>query len=314
MASAIFPSRMNRIHRIAARAAAAIAVLLALAACTDAQHSPSGSQLSGVLLDPQLSEVSGLAASRRHPDVLWLHDDGGNPARLFAVSTRGQRLATLWVEGVPKTDWEDIAAFELDGRAYLLLADVGDNGGLRKTLQLHVVEEPERIENARLEPAWSIAFRWPDGARDCEAVAVDAARGQILLVSKKRQPPELFSLPLRPAGTGLQTATRLGLLAGVPQADADSRRRSPRRARLLSQVSAADVSPDGRTLAVMTYSDLLLYRREGRQGWAEAVARPPKVSELPWLPQAEALGWAADGQSLYATGEFIPAPLYRITP
>ena len=303
-------------HLIAARAVATVALLLALslAGCADAERPVPGTQLSGLLLDPQLSETSGLAASRRHRDVLWLHDDGGNPARLFAVSTRGQRLATLRLEGVPKTDWEDIAAFELDGRAYLLIADTGDNGGLRKTLQLHIVEEPDRIENARLKPAWSIAFRWPDGARDCEAVAVDAARGQILLVSKKRQPPELFALPLRPAGTGLLTATRAGLLAGVPQADADTRRRSARRARLVSQVTAADVSPDGRTLAVMTYRNLLLYPRGARQGWADAVARPPKTSVLPWLPQAEALGWSADGRSLYATGEFIPAPLYRITP
>ena len=306
--------------RIAARATAAIAsiaavaLLLALAACADTERTPPGAQLSGVLLDPQLNEISGLAASRRHRDVLWLHDDGGNPARLFAVSPHGRRLATLRLEGVPKTDWEDIAAFELDGRAYLLIADTGDNGGLRKTLQLHVVAEPAKIENARLKPVWSIAFRWPDGARDCEAVAVDAARGQILLVSKKRQPPELFTLPLRPADAGLLTATRVGLLAGVPQADAELRRRSPRRARLVSQVTAADVSPDGRTLAVMTYRHLLLYPRGAQQGWAGAVARPPNTIVLPWLPQAEALGWASDGRSLYATGEFIPAPLYRITP
>ena len=299
--------------RIAAHAAAA-ALLCVLCACGDTGRDPPGAKLSGVLLDPQLNEISGMAASRRHPGVLWLHDDGGNPARLFAVGTRGQRLATLRLEGVPKTDWEDIAAFELDGRAYLLVADVGDNGGLRRTLQLHVVEEPARIENARLKPAWSIAFRWPDGARDCEAVAVDAARGQILLVSKKRQPPELFTLPLRPSGMRLLTATLVGRLAGMPQPDAESRRTSPRRARLAGQVTAADVSPDGRTLAVMTYRYLLLYPRGPRQSWADAVARPPKTHVLPWLPQAEALGWTADGHALYATGEFIPAPLYRITP
>jgi hypothetical protein len=177
-----------------------------------------------------------------------------------------------------------------------------------------VVEEPARIRNARLKPAWSIVFRWPDGARDCEAVAVDAARGQILLVSKKRQPPELFTLPLRPSGTRLLTATRVGRLAGVPQPDAESLRRSPRRARLLGHVTAADISPDGRTLAVMTYRNLLLYPRGPRQSWATAVSRPPRVTALPWLPQAEALGWAANGRGLYATGEFIPAPLYLVTP
>ena len=273
---------------------------------------PRGGALSGVLLDSQLSEVSGLAASRRHRGVLWLHDDGGNPARLFAVNPDGDRLATLRIDGVTKTDWEDMAAFRLDGRAYLLIADTGDNGGLRRTLQLHVIEEPARLENARLKPAWSIAFRWPDGPRDCEAVAVDERTGQILLVSKKRQPPELFVVPLR-SQHGVQTARRIGRLAGVPQAGVEERRQNPRRARVAGQVTAADIAPDGGTLAVMTYRDLLLYPRGGAD-WGQAVARAPRVETLPWLPQAEAMGWSADGKVLYVTGEFIPAPLYRVVP
>ncbi|UHQ24652.1 hypothetical protein LVB77_08175 [Lysobacter sp. 5GHs7-4] len=296
------------------RAVVLAAALAAAGAC--ARHEPGepGSELSGMLVDGQLDEISGLAASRRHPNVLWMIDDGGNPERLFAVGDDGQRLATFRIEGVTKTDWEDVAAFRLGGRNYLLIADTGDNGGLRRSLQLHVVEEPAKLENARLRPAWSIAFRWPDGARDCEAVAVDAANGRILLISKKRQPPELFTLPLRPAGNGLLTAQRAGALAGVPQPSAKDLERKPRSARLQSQVTAADVSPDGRTLAVMTYRYLLLYPRRNGQSWSAAVAAPPKLTPLPWLPQAEALGWAADGRSLYATGEFVPAPLYRITP
>lgn len=269
--------------------------------------------LAGVLLDSQLAEISGLAASRRHPGVLWLHDDGGNPARLFAIGTNGDRKATLRVEGVTKTDWEDIAAFRMDGRDYLLVADVGDNGGLRRTLQLHAIEEPKRLVNARVKPAWSIAFRWPDGARDCEAVAVDVAQRQILLVSKKRTPPELFALPLRPQ-RGIQTARPIGRLAGVPAPDAQQLRENPRQARTSAQITAADLSPDGRTLAVMSYRDLLLYPRESGQSWVAALARRPRVAPLPWLPQAEALGWSADGKALYVTGEFIPAPLFRIEP
>lgn len=296
-----------------------IASLLVAAGCTRSDDNAGsgngpGNELSGVLLDLQLDEVSGLAASHRHDSVLWLHDDGDNPPRLFAVNDRGGRLATFGIEGVTKTDWEDIAAFELDGRHYLLIADTGDNGGLRRTLQLHVVEEPATLKNARLTPAWSIAFRWPDGARDCEAVAVDPRRGEILLVSKKRQPPELFSLPLRPPAGELLTASRLGTLSGVPRPDRERLEQAPKRARLDGQVTSASLSPDGNTLAVMTYRYLLLYPRAEGANWADAVAGPPRASLLPWLPQAEALGWAADGRSLYATGEFIPAPLYRITP
>ena len=296
------------------RALAALACGLVLAACSDGAGTQPGARLTGLLIDPQLDEISGIAASRRHRDILWLHDDGGNPARLFAVNTRGQRRATFRIEGVPKTDWEDIASFRHEGRDYLLIADVGDNGGLRKSLQLHAVEEPARLSNARLRPAWSIAFRWPDGARDCEAVAVDARRGRILLISKKRQPPELFELPLRPGGSQLQTARRLGTLAGIPQADETTRKRWPRRARLYGQVTAADISPDGRQLAVMTYHHLLVYTRGAGQSWSAAAAAPARVRALPALPQPEALAWDVDGASLFATGEFVPAPLYRITP
>lgn len=295
------------------------ALLLAstlLLACTT--QPPPFAQLSGMLLESRLDEISGLAASRVHEDVLWMLDDGGNGARLFAVGTRGGLQATFPVAGVAKTDWEDIAAFELDGRHYLLVADTGDNGGLRRSLQLHVIEEPASLDEAAqrvpLEPAWSIVFRWPDGARDCEAVAVDARRGEILLVSKKRTPPELFALPLRPRGDDVLVARRLGALAGVPVPDAEALRANPRMARIRHQVTAADVAPDGRRLAVMTYNEVLLYRRRGDESWDRATARNPVVHDLPWLPQAEALGWDAAGRGLYATGEFTPAPLLYLNP
>ena len=290
-----------------------LAALLAVAAGCSAP--PPFAQLSGLMLDAQLDEVSGLAVSMRHDDVLWMINDGGNDAHLYAVSPRGSKLATLQVEGVDNTDWEDIAAFALDGRDYLLVADTGDNGGLRKTLQLHVFEEPARVADATVRPAWSIVFRWPDGARDCEAVAVDPASGEVLLVSKKRHPPELFAVPLRPvAGDAPQVARLLGTLAGVPQGDREEVAANPELARLRSQVTAADIARDRHALAVLTYRDVLVYHRRGREGWAEAVARRPEVHPLPWVPQAEALGWSADGRALFATGELSPAPLFFLHP
>ena len=294
--------------------AALLAAMLLGAMVAGCSDPPPFAQLSGLLLDAQLDEVSGLAASRRHPDTLWMLNDGGNAANVYAVSRRGSKLATLRIDGVDNTDWEDLAAFDLDGRHYLLVADTGDNGGLRRTLQLHVIEEPATLANATIKPAWSIVFRWPDGARDCEAVAVDAAAGQVLLVSKKRQPPELFALPLRPRDHGLQVARELGTLAGMPQPDAEELRANARLARIRSQVTAADIAPDRHAMAVLTYRDVLVYPRRSRETWAQALARPPRVHPLPWLPQAEALGWSADSHALYATGELSPAPLLYLNP
>jgi hypothetical protein len=292
----------------------AVALTLAIAASGCEAPPPPFAQLSGLILDTRLADLSGLAASHVHPDTLWGVDDGGNAPALYAIGTRGGVQARFRVAGVVNTDWEDLATFDLGDRHYLLIADTGDNGGLRKTLQLHVVEEPATLADATLRPAWSIAFRWPDGPRDCEAVAVDSARGQVLLVSKRRQPPELFTLPLRPRDRGLQVARRIGRLAGIPKPDAEALRGDPVLARMRDQVTAADVSPDGRTLAVLTYRSVLFYPRRGSGSWSAAAASTPRVHSLTWLPQAEALAWAADGRGLYASGEHSPAPLLYLNP
>ncbi|PJK12014.1 hypothetical protein CO610_00605 [Lysobacteraceae bacterium NML95-0200] len=270
-------------------------------------------RLSGLITHEKLSEISGMAASRRESGRLWVIDDGGNPAQLHAISRRGRYLGSVNIAGVKKVDWEDLASFELDGKPYLMIADTGDNGGIRKTLQLHVIAEPDSetlAQGGQVEPAWSINFRWPDGARDVEALAVDATSGQIILVSKKRQPPQLFTLPLRPAketGRKTETAALAGTLAGVPQASASERRKNPSFARLRSQVTAADIAPQRDAIAILTYDNLLLYRRRPQQSWAQALTSAPQVISLRFLPQAEALAWSPSG--IHVTSELSPAPL-----
>ena len=294
---------------------AAIALLACLAAACAAPALPFA-RLSGLVTSAGLREISGLAASRAHPGVLWAINDSGNPARLHAISRRGRLLASFPVEGARNIDWEDLASFTLHGRHYLLVADTGDNGGRRRNVALHVFEEPATLDGAALRPAWTVRMRWPDGPRDCEAVAVDARDGRILLVSKKREPPELFSLPLSPTPDGQEwpEPRRIGRLSGVPQPGPDLQRTDPQLARHFAQVTAADVSPDGRTLAVLTYGSVLFYRRDAGQEWGEAVASAPQAHDVPLIPQAEALAWTTGGAGLYASGEFSPAPLFYLSP
>ncbi|MDE2381869.1 MAG: hypothetical protein KGL71_06625, partial [Xanthomonadaceae bacterium] len=157
--------------------------LATLLVCITACSAPSlpFARLAGLITHRELDEISGLAASHVHEDVLWVHNDSGNPARLYAISTRGRLLARFDVVGAKNIDWEDIASFNLNGKHYLLLADTGDNGGQRRDFALHVIEEPAQLTSGVVRPAWSIRAHWPDGPRDCEAVAVDAATGQVLL-------------------------------------------------------------------------------------------------------------------------------------
>ena len=287
------------------------ALLLGVAAC--APPALPFSRLAGLITSAELNEISGLATSHVHEDVLWAINDGGNPARLHAINRRGRVMARFDVDGARNIDWEDLASFTLRGKHYLLVADTGDNGGKRKDIVLHVFEEPATLKDAVLRPAWTIRARWPDGPRDCEAVAVDAVAGQVLLVSKKRNPPDLFALPLAKS-RGVREARRIGRLAGVPQASAELHRNDPALAKLFPQVTAADLSPDGSTLAVLTYGSVLFYRRTPGDGWNAAVSRMPEAHDVPLIPQAEALAWSAGGAGLYATGEFKPAPLFYLSP
>jgi hypothetical protein len=291
----------------------------------------SGPEYAGLLYDPDLSEVSGLAASRAQPGNFWINNDGGNGESLILIQPvpgsaldvdgdgddasgdRAVHVASVTVTGVTNVDWEDLDSFVLDGRNYLLVADTGDNGGIRRTLKLHVIEEPAKPRDGdKVAPAWSIEFAWPDGARDCEAVAVDAARGEILLVSKKRVPPELFRVPLRPAGPGVQTAERIGTLAGIVQPREQELKQNPVYGRYRSQVSGADLSPNGRVLAVLNYTRVYFFvRPDGSQPWQQSQLERAGALEFPWLPQAEAIAFSIDGMSLILGGEQRPSPLIR---
>jgi len=292
-------------------------LVLALAACDGGVPVGGGATLTGVSTNSDLDEVSGMAASRVQPGRLWLHDDSGNPPRLFAISPHATDLGTWTVEDAGKVDWEDIASFDEHGKPYLLIADTGDNGGVRKVLTLLAVPEPQAgARGDTVRPAWRVQFRWPDGARDCEAMTVDERAGVALLITKKRQPPQLFEVSLHPTGAGVQTAKLVGLLPDIPQPDARDIADNPTLAKLSTQVTAADLSPDGLTLAVLTYRHVLLYRRDSRDmPWHEAFVRhPPRELPMPLLPQPEAIAWSQDGQRLYLSGEMAPALIYAVTP
>lgn len=267
----------------------------------------------GLLTDTRLAEVSGLAASRQVEGALWAINDGGNGPFLHRLGPRAARQLSVRVAGAENVDWEDLASFQWRGKPYLAIADTGDNGGLRRESRILIVEEPTNVADGAVLPlAWVQRFRWPDGPRDCEAIAVDARRGEILLVSKKRVPPELFRLPLDPGAGATQVATRIGTLGGIRQPTTEDLLRNPVYGRYRSQISGADLSPNGRVLAVLNYRAVSLYTRDNNGAWETALANPETLA-FPWLPQAEAIAFSSDGRSLLIASEQLPSPMLKFT-
>lgn len=290
---------------------ALLTLLLLLSSAPAAAARWSEPEIAGVVTDPALAEISGLAASRTHPGAYWTINDGGNGPRLHLMDADGTWRASVDVAGVQNQDWEDLASFELDGRHYLMIADTGDNGGIRRELRLHAIEEPAALD-APVRVAWTVPFVWPDGPRDCEAIAVDARRGEALLLSKKRVPPELFRLPLRaPAADEPAVAELVGTLTGIEQPDAADLEQNPTYGRYRAQITGADLSPNGRVLAVLNYRSVHFLVRDRGATWTAALAAPAPSLAMPWIPQAEAIGFSLDGGTLLIGSEQLPSPLLR---
>jgi hypothetical protein len=296
----------------------------------EADYRPA--MLVGNLSDPELDEASGLARSHRAHDRMWLINDSGNLPRLYAIGLAGEHHGIVEVRDVENDDWEDIASYVQDGTPYLLIADVGDNRQGKPTRWLHAVEEPE-LEPGRAPPSaevvWTLPFRYADGPRDSESVAVDAMRGEILLLSKRDTPAHLYRLPLPRSGDEIPAepavARFLTEVRNIPQPTrADAIRRYPR-GPMLEMPTSLDVSEDGRLALVLTYHSAYLFERSPDEDWAAAFRGLPARISLPrlngfesagFLPGSEAFAVTPErgAQGFFVTSERPRGPLYRFVP
>jgi hypothetical protein len=205
-----------------------------------------------------LSEASGVAASRRTPGVFWAHNDSGEPV-IFALDLQGAVNGRVRVAGASVDDWEDIAVGPCPQGSCVYIADIGDNSGTRKHITVYRVVEPAPGE-AATSPAEVFKAEYPDGPHDAESLFVAADSDVFLITKGSPGPVALYRFP-RPLTT--DRTSRLERI-GTPVADAKTEAKD--------RPTAADVSPDGQWVAVRTTHFIAFYRTSdliaGR--WREA--------------------------------------------
>lgn len=252
-------------------------------------------------------EASGLARSWRHPGQYWALNDSGGAAALFRFDAEGRVTQRLDLPAIDNIDWESLHSFERDGRAWLLIADVGDNRARRDQVQLHVLPEPAEGE---APPIQTLRLLFEDGPRDVEAVAWDPWADEVLLLSKRDQPARLYSL-LLDVSADLSVA-RLRAELSLPPPTAQDLREDPRFGRYRSQPTGMDISRDGRKLLVQTYKHAYLFERARGEAWPDVLARSPRVIEMPVLPQTEGASFNHDESALLAISEQLPTRLLKV--
>lgn len=284
-------------------------------AAADAPRPVSRPGIAAIVTDARLGELSGLARSSYLRDRYWAINDGGNGNRLLLIDGRGHVLRSYEVPGVENVDWEDIASFEWRQRKRLLIADTGDNSGTRHDARLLLLDEPDpSIAQSPLAPPLRITLRYPDAPHDVEAMTVDAATKDILLLTKRTVPPVLFRLPLgsfdRPDATVVPQ--KVVDLSGVPQPSEREIARDGALSRYRSQTTAMKLDCSGRGLLVLTYDAIYRYQREDGQSWKAALrGQEPGRSSISLLPQAEAMELDWGCENLFVGSEKAPVPLLR---
>jgi hypothetical protein len=279
-----------------------------LAACADATGGPPlPSPPREFTVDAgAVHESSGLARSHRAPGIFWTHNDSGNAAEAFAIDESGRLAGTLVLSGVPNFDWEDMASFVERGVPRLLFADIGDNGAIRTSVTLHIVDEPdfaarERPFRLAVAPVRSIEFHYPDGPRDAESVFVDPGEAAIYILSKRDDIPRLYRVPLA-SPKGEVTAEALGEIP-VPRATPADRK--PRR---INWVTSMDVDERGTRLVLVTMARAHVYPRKAGEPWAAVLRRAPMTFGLPDYDQIEGVALTPDGRAIAVISEGSPAP------
>lgn len=221
----------------------------------------------------RLAEISGLAYSAQHDQIVWAHNDSGGGPRLYALDVATCEIqAVLRVQGTRARDPEAIAVGTgVTGAPVLWWGDVGDNTASRRFVEIVEVPEPTVLRSGSVR-ATPYRVRL-DQPQDAEALLADGDRlwliGKGLLGGTVWQLPQ----PLR--------ADRTGRARPVGTEEA--------------LVTDAAMRPGG-GYAVRDYSEVRIYSGEPPGTLIDRMPLPQQI-------QGEAMTWTPDGTGLIIASE-----------
>ncbi|TDE13769.1 hypothetical protein [Dyadobacter psychrotolerans] len=188
------------------------------------------------------TESSGLAKGEK-VNTFWTHNDSGGKPELYEIDPSGKLLSTKAIAGAENIDWEDLAR-EGDGTLYI--GDFGNNDNNRQTLDIYKLPAGKSsAEKITFNYAGQKTF--PPAAAgmiyDCEAFFYSSKN--LYLFSKKGFKSDeyvrLYRMPAEPGNYSLSPVDSI---------------------QIETQVTSADISPDGKTFALLTYGKVLLFAIE----------------------------------------------------
>ena len=198
---------------------------------------------------------------------------------MYAVGPDGSDLGGFDIAGAFAFDWEDMAAGPGTDptTSNLYFGDIGDNFSIRGgRITVYRVPEPDLdgLEGP-LTGAVALEFEYPDGTYNAEALFV--TDGSIYIVTKDRDEARVYRGSSDGDGSGVETLELVTTLT------------------LGAEVSGADISWDGSTIALRGYTSVWMWRKAQGATVAEALSGEPCEAPSPDEVQGEAIAFLSNG-------------------
>lgn len=261
----------------------------------------------GNISSREITESSGLVASRCNKNTFWTHNDSGNGAFIYALDKTGKKLGTWKVNGAKNRDWEDIAATKNEaGECYLYIGDIGNNSRMRSELRIYKLKEPKvdpgdrRSNEKKPRPtskAEIIRFVYPDIRHDSEALLVQPKTEEIYILTKRYSGASgVYKLPKDYKKTRVNKLEKVGdvSLPALPN----------------GSVTGGEISLDGKRVILCDYFngyelELPKTANEFDEIWKDE----PSIIKLGKREQGESICYSLDMNAIYATSEKRNSPL-----
>ncbi len=261
---------------------------------------PTGSEGTqiGVVADESLDEISGMVVSRMNPGVIWVHNDSGDGARLYAIDTSGALVATFDLARISAFDIEDIAIGPGpdDGVSYIYLADIGDNVGKRTSVSIYRFREPnvDAGDTQTIKGVDELTASYPGPPRNAETLVVDPETGTPYVVTKADgDMSDIYEF----RGPVMELVATIDPASGRSLAN--------------PAMTGGDAAPDGQSIILRTYGRAFLYRRPAGAPFVETFNSEPCSLPIALEPQGEAITFGPDADSYLTVSEFPNPPIYE---
>lgn len=266
--------------------------------------------ITGKISNPEITESSGLAASKCQPDVYWTHNDSGDDAFIYAINRSGGRLGTWRVIGASNVDWEDIALFkDSQGNCTIYIAEIGDNSNKRIEHIIYRLPEPTvtlaDADSSRQGPretghSEAIRFSYPDSNHNAETLLIEPKTANIYVVTKSiAGPAGVYRIRSEYGTNQIVKAEKIAEISmpAIPN----------------GLVTGGAISPDGRCVVICDYSGAYeLTLPDKSKDFDEIWRQPPESIDVGKRNIGEAITYTADGLSLILTSEGKKSPVIEV--